>query len=47
MSGASGSADWTMALVLSGMRTWKTPPKYSQAASQASMALFVVSSKQG
>jgi hypothetical protein len=41
--GASGSAWSTIALVLSGMITLNTPPKNSQAASQASMAVSVVS----
>ena len=36
-----------IALVLSGIRTVKTPPKKSQAASHASMARAVVSSKVG
>ena len=47
MSGLSGSARLTIVFVLSGMTTAKTPPKKAQAASHASMALFVVSSKHG
>jgi len=45
--GERGSAVWTMALVLSTMRTLKTPEKNSHAASQASMAVWVVSGKTG
>ena len=45
--GSRSSAVWTIALVLSGMRTWKMPPKNAQAASHASMAVAVVSRKTG
>jgi hypothetical protein len=47
MRGASGSAVATMAWVLSGIRTLKTPPKKAHAASHASMARAVVSSNVG
>ena len=47
MRGASGSAVTTIAFVLSGIRTLKMPPKNSHAASHASMARAVVSSKVG
>ncbi len=47
MVGEIGSAFATIALVLSGMMTWKTPPKYSHAASHASIAVSVVSLKTG
>src|SRR6266568_3694012 len=43
ITGAMGSACATIALVLSGMRTLKTPPKKSHAASHAWMADSVVS----
>ena len=46
MRGASGSAICTMVLVLSGMSTRKTPPKNSHAASQAAIAVRLVSWKQ-
>jgi hypothetical protein len=45
--GSSGSACWTIALVLSGMRTRKTPWKKAQAASHASIAVSVVSRMTG
>jgi hypothetical protein len=47
MRGASGSASRMRALVLPGMMTRKIPPKNSHAASHASIARAVVSSKVG
>jgi len=46
-SGSSGSAVCTIALVLSGIRIQNMPPENSQAASHASIAVAVVSWKQG
>ena len=45
--GSRGSARWTIVFVLSGIRTRKTPWKNAQAASQASIAVSVVSRNTG